>query len=104
MPLTRDFRETVRDRAQRDPEFRRGLLEEALQAALEGEPEAAKILLRDYVNATVGFDTLARDSGIPKESLMRMLSEKGNPRLDSLARILEALRKSEDAEVRVSVG
>lgn len=56
MPLTRDFRETVRDRAQRDPEFRRGLLEEALQAVLEGEPEVAEVLLRDYLSATVGLD------------------------------------------------
>lgn len=58
MALTSSFRETVRDRAIRDPEFRVGLLTEAIECVLNGEIDVAKVLLRDYVNATVGFEEL----------------------------------------------
>ena len=56
MPLTRDFRETVQARAQRDAGFRKALLREALDCMLAGDVDAGKIVLRDYINATVGFD------------------------------------------------
>lgn len=52
MPLTRDFRETVQARAKRDPAFRKGLLKEGVKCLLTGEVKVAKILLRDYLNAT----------------------------------------------------
>jgi DNA-binding GntR family transcriptional regulator len=61
MALTRDFKETVKDRADRDPEFRNELLTEALEAIVCGDVEAAKIMLRDYINATV--DYLLRTGG-----------------------------------------
>ena len=52
MALTRDFKETVKDRADRDPEFRNELLTEALEAIVCGDVEVAKVMLRDYINAT----------------------------------------------------
>ena len=36
MPLTRDFKETVQARAERDPEFREGLLKEGVECLLAG--------------------------------------------------------------------
>lgn len=59
MALTRNFRQTVEARAERDPEFRIGLLEEAIEALLRGELDGGKILLRDYVNATLWLRSLA---------------------------------------------
>jgi len=59
MPLTtRDFRDTIKARAERDPAFRIALLEEALEAFLNTDLETGKLLLCDYVNATVGFEAL----------------------------------------------
>ena len=58
MALTRDFKETVRDRAQRDPAFREGLLSEGVECLLVGDVDTGKILLRDYINATIGFEEL----------------------------------------------
>lgn len=55
MALTRSFTETVKARAQADVEFRRELLREALETLLEGELDVGKAVLRDYINATVGF-------------------------------------------------
>ena len=59
MPLTRDFKETIQERARRDAAFREALLKEAVDALFSGDVETGKIVLRDYINATVGFDKLA---------------------------------------------
>jgi len=60
MALTKDFRETVRDRAERNVEFRNGLLTRAMESVVRGELEVSKILLRDFINATVGFETVGK--------------------------------------------
>jgi hypothetical protein len=54
MPLTHDFKETIRARAQSDPDFRKALLREAVECAINADPATGKVVLRDYVNATVG--------------------------------------------------
>src|ERR1039457_1821085 len=58
MPLTHDFKETIRARAQRDPKFRHALLCEAVECVINGDFATGKAVLRDYVNATVGFPDL----------------------------------------------
>jgi hypothetical protein len=63
MALTRHFRETIQTRAQEDPEYRQALLAEAMNCFLSGEIEIGKSLLRDYINATVGFEALAKAVG-----------------------------------------
>ena len=45
MALTRDFKETVNARVQRDPEFAIALLDEAVSLFLNGEPETARLIL-----------------------------------------------------------
>jgi DNA-binding phage protein len=92
MPLTRDFRETVKVRAERDPAFRAGLYQEAVQAILDGEFGTAKILLRDFINATVGFAQLSNRIGIPEKSLMRMFGPNGNPRAENLVAAVVGLK------------
>lgn len=92
MTLTRDFKQTVVDRVQRDPDFAKALLDEAATLFLSGEPDAARLILRDLVNATVGFESLAEMTNKPSKSLHRMLSRKGNPSMDNLAAIFGAVR------------
>ena len=92
MPLTRDFKKTVLARVQRDPAFARALLDEAATLFLNGEPETARLILRDLVNATVGFGKLAAMTDKPSKSLHRMLSREGNPSMDNLATIFDAVR------------
>lgn len=102
MALTRNFRETVLERAQVDPAFRAGLLTEAAECLLSNEPDVAKSLLRDYVNATMGFQKLADMVNKKPTSLMRMLSDKGNPSLDNISQVLAAVRSHEGIELRVT--
>jgi hypothetical protein len=42
MALTRDFRQTVRARAARDPAFRKALFQEAVQTLLQGDTDAGR--------------------------------------------------------------
>ena len=93
MVLTRDFKDTVVRRVQKDPEFAQALFDEAVSLFLKGEPEAARLILRDLVNATVGFSRMARLVHIQNKSVQRMLSARGNPRMDNLSTIFGALRR-----------
>ena len=93
MALTRDFKQTVVERVKRDPAFAQALLNEAATLFLNGEPETARLILRDLVNATIGFEQLATLTAKPSKSLHRMLSSSGNPSMDNLAAIFHAIRE-----------
>ena len=101
MPLTRDFKETIRARVERDPKFRKELLREGVEAMLAGEVATAKIILRDYINATMGFTGLAEATRIPSKSLMRMLGPAGNPRADNLFEIVSFLQRREGVRFEI---
>ena len=101
MALTRDFKETVNARVQRDSEFAIALLDEAISLFLNGEPETARLILRNIVNATVGFEQLAIETSKPSKSLHRMLSAKGNPTMDNLTAIFNVLRKKLNVDINV---
>jgi DNA-binding phage protein len=103
MPLTYDFKETIRARAQRDPAFRQALLRDAVDCILQGDLATGKTVLRDYVNATVGFPNLEKQTQIPAKSLMRMLGPKGSPSVANLSSILTALRKTEGVQFELSL-
>jgi DNA-binding phage protein len=95
MPLTREFKETIRARVQRDPKFRKELLREGVESMLTGDIATAKTILRDYINATVGFTELAEATNIPSKSLMRMLGPGGNPRAANLFEVISFLQNRE---------
>ena len=101
--LTRDFKQTVVARAKNDPAFAQALLDEALTLFLNGEPDTAKLVLRELVNATVGFEALAADVHKPSKSLHRMLSASGNPTMESLSAIFVAIKKALHVEIKAVV-
>ena len=102
MALTRDFKKTVVARAERDPAFAKELLREATTLLISGEAETARVILRDLVNATMGFEQLAKLTDVPSKSLHRMLSPKGNPSMDNLAAIFGAVSRNVSRRTRVS--
>jgi DNA-binding phage protein len=99
--MLKDFSEVVADRIQREPEFARALLGEAIAVFLNGEPDVSRLLLRDLVNGTIGFEGLAATTGRPSKSLHRMLSAKGNPTMDNLTLIFGVLRQELGVEIQV---
>jgi hypothetical protein len=103
MALTRNFKETVKARAERDAKFRAALLKEAVEQMLGGDIDVGKAVLRDYINATIGFDRQSRDTGTPAKSLMRMFGPKGNPRADNLFAVIAQLQKTSGVKLGVAV-
>ena len=101
MALTRHFKHTVLERVRREPCFGRHLLDEAGTLFLNGEPGPARMILRDLVNATVGFGRLASATDTPAKSLHRMLSARGNPSMDNLAAVFCAMRLALGVHIRV---
>ena len=102
MPLTKDFKETVRERARKDRRFRQALLSEAADCFLAGDVATGKSVLRDYVHATVGFEELGRVTKKSPKSLLRMLGPAGNPQASNLFAILEYLQKKEHIRLAVA--
>jgi hypothetical protein len=126
MALTREFREVVQARYQRDKKFRRRLLSGAIQSLLagtgarkldsvrgrvvssgpgEGYWRAAegRTILRDYINATLGFPALAEKTGIHVKTLHQMFGPKGNPTAAHLFRVIAFLQKFEKVRLKVVV-
>ncbi|MHB8474396.1 MAG: addiction module antidote protein [Gammaproteobacteria bacterium] len=73
---------------------------EYLNAALEdGDHEVFLLALRNVAQARVGgMANLAELTGLNRESLYKMLSDQGNPELNSIALVLHALG------LKISVG
>ena len=46
----------MKARAERDPAFQDALLTEAVDQFLVGDLDIGKAVLRDYINATIGFN------------------------------------------------
>jgi DNA-binding phage protein len=101
MALGRDFRETVQARVKRDPAFRKGLLSEAIESLLSGEVPLGKELLRDYINAAVGFPNLAAQTNIHVKTLHQMFGPNGNPTAGKLFEIVAYLQRAEGVRFEV---
>ena len=56
----------------------------------DGDARAVPVALRTVADAVGGITELAQKTGLSRETLYRTLSDKGNPRLDTLAAILAA--------------
>jgi DNA-binding phage protein len=102
MALTQDFKKTIASRARRDPRFREALFMEAINSYLGGDTAAGKAILRDLVNATIGFEGLAAELHKPSKSLHRMLAPHGNPSTDNFFSIVSALQKKTRVKLRVT--
>ena len=101
MTLTREFRTTLFDRARQDADFRRAILKEGIDTLLAGDVDTGKAILRDYINAAVGFGELAEATNIPAKSLMRMFGPKGNPRAGNLFQVIRLLQDREGIHLEV---
>lgn len=102
MVLTREFKETIQLRAKEDPEYRKDLIIEAVNAFLEGDIDTGKTLLRDYLNATESVPFIARELNLDEKSIRRMIGPKGNPTLKNFVGLLNACQNQEDLHLKVA--
>jgi DNA-binding phage protein len=103
MALTRDFKETIKKRVEQDPDFAKALLHEAIDLLLDGDSATAKLILRDLINATVGFERMAEEIHKPSKSLHRMLSASGNPTMENLAAIFTTIKKTMQVRIDTTI-
>ncbi|MDE2814197.1 MAG: transcriptional regulator [Gemmatimonadota bacterium] len=101
MVLTRNFKETIQARIERDPIFREELLKEGVECLLSGDVDTGKAVLRDYINATIGFKELGGLTAKSPKSLMRMFSPNGNPQARNLFEIIGCLQEREGLHLKV---
>jgi hypothetical protein len=103
MALTREFKETVQARITQDRKYRKELLREGVECLLGGDLDTGKAILRDYINATLGFEELSRLTRRPAKSLMRMLGPKGNPQARNLIEVIGHLQRVEGLHFELSL-
>ena len=102
MPLTRNFNDLVKSRVEADPAFRQALFQEAVQTMLDGDVATAKSVLRDYINATIGFERLSLATQTPAKSLMRMFGRQGNPTAANFLGVISVLQKQTGVHLEVA--
>lgn len=83
----REFTELIREDL-KDPAFAASYLNEALNS---GDKGVFLIALRDVIDARGNIKGFAEKADIPRPSIYRMLSEEGNPTIETLTAIFEAM-------------
>jgi DNA-binding phage protein len=102
MAKTKSFKELVQQHVKDDKKFAEALLREGIDAMLSGDLETGKIILRDYIKATVGFEKLGKATGAPSKSLIRMFGPRGNPQAKNLFNVIGYLQKRAGMRLHVS--
>jgi DNA-binding phage protein len=102
MPRAKRFRDLLQHQVKTDKKFAEALLREGVDAMLSGDVETGKSLLRDYIKATVGFEQLAKATGAPAKSLIRMFGPRGNPQAKNLFGVIGYLQKRAGVQLRVA--
>ena len=90
-------------RIKRDRRYRKELFREGVECLLAGDLDTGKAILRDYINATIGFEELSRLTKLPSKSLMRMLSPNGNPQARNLFEVIGHLQRAEGLHFELSL-
>jgi hypothetical protein len=102
MAKIKKFRALVEHHIIRDKKFAEALLREGVDAMFSGDVETGKIILRDYIKATVGFEKLGAATGAPPKSLIRMFGPRGNPQAKNLFNVIGYLQKRAGMRLHVA--
>jgi hypothetical protein len=102
MARTKSFKSLIERHVKRDSKFAQALLVEGIDAMLSGDLDTGKIILRDYIKATVGFEKLGAATGAPPKSLIRMFGPRGNPQAKNLFNVIGYLQKRAGVRLHVA--
>lgn len=90
------IKDLIVEELKEDSELRLIHLQDAIASFFSGDVRTCLLMLRNIVNATCGFSTIASKTGISDKSLMRMLSDTGNPKTENLCQIISFLLTQEN--------
>jgi DNA-binding phage protein len=97
------YKDSLKAMTARNPHMATEMFEDAINALLAGELDEGRLLLRQYVNATIGFGELARRTGKTDKNLIRALGPNGSPTAANLFQIIQACMKAEGVTVAAHV-
>jgi len=97
------YDKAMKEMLEEHPHMATEMLEGALNSLLSGELDEGRLLLRQFVNATLGFKELAKRTGKHDKNLMRTLSATGNPTAANLFEIVQACIQAEGMTVAAHV-
>ena len=102
MAKTKSFKKLVQGQVKTDKTFAQALLPAGVDAMLSGDIEIGKTILRDYIEATVGFEKLGEATDTPPKSLIRMFGPRGNPQAKNLFSVIGYLQKRAGVRLHVA--
>ena len=102
MPTIR-YDDLVRDDIENDSGLARDYLQNAIDFLLADDLEGGRVMLRHFINGTIGFVELGRRLGRDPKNLMRSLSPTGNPTASNLLAIIRACAEAEGVVIRARV-
>lgn len=102
MASIKNFKKNIQKHEKNESGYRTAMLTEAVESFLSGDIDMGKTVLREYITATIGFDTFSRQMGKPSKSLYRMLSPAGNPKISDLFEVLYLLQKNTGVRLTVT--
>lgn len=86
----------------KDAEYRKNALINGLDEIICGDFEEGKKLLRRYITSCMTYSQVSLLTGIPINSVMRMVSENGSPTLRNFIRIYRVLLIREGINVAMT--
>lgn len=89
-PASRPHDDAIVEMLKADPEFANEYLAAALEEAGEAGGQAALLAALRHIAEAQGMAAVAERAGIPRESLYRALSPRGNPTIRTLLAVLGA--------------
>ncbi|WP_068319038.1 hypothetical protein [Polycladidibacter hongkongensis] len=89
------YEHALKDMLDENPHMNTEMLEGALNMILSGKLDEGRLLLRQFINSTLGFKELAKRTGKIDKTLMRSLSASGNPTAANLFEIIQVCMKAE---------
>lgn len=95
-------RERVKSRIRSDEAFGDAIFTEAIEVLLGNDMPTAKSVLFDFIDATIGFEELAIQSGITPDRLRDMFGPAGDPSAGDLFRVLAILQQHQGIQLEVS--
>lgn len=88
-----EFKETTQARERAGHPFRDVLMCEEVEHVLSGDVKSGKVVQRDYIKATGGFEQLEATTGASAKSLIRMFGPRANPQARNLFALTSNLQR-----------
>ena len=73
-----------------------------MECLLAGDVETGKTVLRDCINAAIGFEGLGSLTDKPPKSLIRMFGPNGNPNARNLFEVISRIQQHEGVQLEAN--